>query len=376
MGVSASPTILALEKRIAFDAAGAHVVAKLAKTAVADVRSGGQDPVTHHRFVPQADLARDVAQTRVSSLFGSPLLADLRAPVAKRDHSVVFIEADVPDLKDLVKSIDRNTRIVLLDPTKDGVDEITSYLTAHKGMKNVYIFSHGSEATLNLGTATLDSASMTGRYAGDLATIKGSLANNANILVYGCDFAKTAAGDSAAHLLSQLTGAAVAASTDNTGGTAEGGNFVLEDDVGTISARNVVRPSAAKDYVGLLAAPTTIFSNSGTGAYQGNLEFLTFANTSLASGGITNGATATYTTAEGSTVTVTFSNVSNATDAATFKPAALNAYFPVEILWRLQQLVLVQHPSLWPIQGHGVLQRDLLRQGQERQHVHAQHRLR
>ena len=170
---------------------------------------------------------------------------------------------------------------------------------------------------------------MQGRYASDMATIKASLAPGADILVYGCDFAEGATGDAAAHLLSQLTGAAVAASTNLTGGAAKGGDFVLEDHVGAIDAPDVLSARIATDYAGLLAtAQTTIFANTGTGAYHGNVEFLTFANTTLATGGITNGATATYTTSTGSTVKVTFSAVSNATDAATFKPAALNAYAP------------------------------------------------
>ena len=252
---------------------------------------------------------------------------DLRAPASPTvPKSVVFIESDVPDVATLIKDVDHSAQIVLLDASKDGVDAIASYLAAHKDVRDVYIFSHGSEGQLDLGTATLDSATMLGRYASDLATIKGALAPGANILVYGCDFAEGTVGDGAAHLLSQLTGAAVAASTDLTGGTAEGGNFMLEDHVGAIDAPDVLSAQIATDYVGLLAAPTTIFANAGTGLYHNNIEFLTFANTTLATGGITNGATATYTTANGSTVTVTFSNVSNATDAATFKPAALNVY--------------------------------------------------
>ena len=330
-GASTGPSILALEKRIAFDGAGAAMAAKAAKTQWTDMaQKTAHEEATrqpHHGAHTALDGLRNPEHGSVDGLFDARSLVNLR-DTGRRDRSVVFIESDVPDIKTLVQNIDAHTRIVLLDSTKDGVDEIASYLSAHKGMKNVYVFSHGSEAQLDLGTATLDSASMNGRYATDLAKINQSLAPNANILVYGCDFAKNADGDSAAHLLSKLTGASVAASTDLTGGTAEGGDFVLEDHVGTHSAPEVLRPSAARDYVGLLAAPTTIFANAGTGAYHANVEFLTFANTSLVSGGITNGATATYTTAEGSTVTVTFSNVSNATDAATFKPAALNAYSP------------------------------------------------
>ena len=330
------PSIVALEKRIAFDGAAAGVAAKAmhrvmtpdhvagAGGDLARETSAGVDRALQTTSGSDPDTSSAARSLRAIDASGAQRASAPRAAPT----SVVFIESDVPDVATLIKDVDHSAQIVLLDASKDGVDSIASYLAAHKGVKDVYIFSHGSQAQLDLGTATLDSATMQGRYAADLATIRSSLAPGANILVYGCDFAEGAIGDGAAHLLSQLTGAAVGASTDLTGGTAEGGDFVLEDHVGTIGAPDVLSSHIATDYVGLLAAPTTVFATSGTGAYHSNIEFLTFANTSLTSGGITNGATATYTTSTGSTVTVTFSNVSNATDAATFKPAALSAYSP------------------------------------------------
>ncbi len=329
----AALSIVALEKRIAFDGAAAATAVKAIHAVVApdNVHAGGdvaREALSHRDAAAAHGPASADASSAARALRGLDLGAgDLRAPASPTaPKSVVFIESDVPDVATLIKDVDHSAQIVLLNASKDGVDAIASYLAAHKDVRDVYIFSHGSEGQLDLGTATLDSATMLGRYASDLATIKGALAPGANILVYGCDFAEGTVGDGAAHLLSQLTGAAVAASTDLTGGTAEGGNFTLEDHVGTIEAPDVLSAQIATDYVGLMAAPTTIFANAGTGLYHNNIEFLTFANTTLATGGITNGATATYTTANGSTVTVTFSNVSNATDAATFKPAALNAY--------------------------------------------------
>ena len=313
--------IFALEKRIAFDGAAAA-------TAVRTVRLTG-GAIDHHAGPTDAfDTAgRDVAPYRdIAAASGGAVghaASDAARPTPK---AVVFIESDVPDIATLIKDVDHSAQIVLLDAGKDGVDAIATYLAAHKGVQDVYIFSHGSEGNLSLGAADLDAATMQGRYAADLATIKASLGANANILVYGCDFAENADGNSAAHLLASLTGANVAASTDPTGGTAEGGDFVLEDRIGAVSAPDILAPTIASDYDGLLAAPTTVFATSGTGQYHANLEFLTFANTSLATNGITNGATATYTTADGSTVTATFSNVSNAANEASFKPAAFSAY--------------------------------------------------
>ena len=314
-GVSASPSILALEKRIAFDGAAAHVAAKLAKPGVTDLTPvGPRETAALHTLEHLAE--HGLPQSGIASLFAARGLGDLRNHGAKQDQSVVFIETDVPDLKDLVKNIDPHARIVLLDPSKDGVDEIANYLSAHQGIKNVYIFSHGGEAQLDLGTATLDAASMTGRYAADLATIKGSLAPNANILVYGCDFAENADGDSAAHLLSELTGASVAASTNPTGGTALGGDFVLEDQIGEITAPDILSSRIGLEYNGLLAAQTT-------GA---------FSVTTGTSGTATSSATvATATTADGAikiVVTITPNSSNSANSITTTAPATFDSTAP------------------------------------------------
>ena len=326
--LSSGQSILALEKRIAFDGAAVATVAKAMAHAVDANRPNGllHDPYSETMAGVVATPRGDVAATLLGRSLTQEVLHDTWT--STQPKSVVFIESDVPDVKTLIKDIDPSARIVMLDASKDGVDAIASYLATHQGIQNVYIFSHGSDAHLSLGTADLDGASMQGRYAADLATIKSSLGANANILVYGCDFAQLADGDGAAHLLSTLTGAAVGASTNLTGGAAFGGDFVLEDRIGAFTAPDILSPSIARDYQGVLANPTTLFATSGTGLYRSNIEFLTYANTTLATGGITNGATATYTTAEGGTVTVTFSNVSNATNAAAFKPAAFSAYAP------------------------------------------------
>ena len=316
-GAPAPAPIVALEKRIAFDGAAAATVAKVVHAAVAPDHAphpavdAAREMVASHR---DSMVDRSSATGTAEALRGLDLgSGDVRSPTrATTPKSVVFIESDVPDVATLIKDVDHSAQIVLLDPTKNGVDAIASYLAAHKGVQDVYIFSHGSEGQLDLGTATLDSASMQGRYASDLATIKASLAPDADILVYGCDFAKGADGEAAARLLSQMTGADVAASTNLTGGTADGGDFVLEDHVGRIDAPGVLSSRIALDYHGLLAAQSSGAFTTTSGA---------------ASGTATSAATvATATTADGAvkivvTVTPNGSNSANSITTTTTNAA-------------------------------------------------------
>ena len=71
-------------------------------------------------------------------------------------------------------------------------------------------------------------------YAASIKSWRQSLAPGANLLLYGCDVAEGSLGKSFVDQIAQLSGAAVAASTDLTGQKALGGNWNLEYDTGTI----------------------------------------------------------------------------------------------------------------------------------------------
>ena len=146
----------------------------------------------------------------------------------------------------------------------------------------IQILSHGSEANLYLGTADLNATSMATTYAADLAVIKHALAPNADLLVYGCDFAKGADGAAAAVELSRLTGASVAASIDITGAAKLGGNWVLEDNVGAIHTKSIVDASYAYELaVVMVADPTTTDGGSGDTVTANAAYETATANTAL-----------------------------------------------------------------------------------------------
>ena len=212
------------------------------------------------------------------------LLAAAPEPVIQISKEIVFIDPSVGDVATLVRDAGSARQVIILDPTKDGVDQIAAVLSHMNGVTGVHILSHGSEANLYLGTADLNSASMTTTYASDLAIIKASLAPNANILVYGCDFALGTDGDAAAHKLAELTGASVAASTDLTGSAARGGDWVLEDRIGAITVKTI----EATDFDGVLVKANTgaftIVGNVATNTTNGVTTTITFTNAAGATG--------------------------------------------------------------------------------------------
>ncbi|MEQ1710908.1 MAG: tandem-95 repeat protein, partial [Hyphomicrobium sp.] len=86
-------------------------------------------------------------------------------------------------------------------------------------------------------------------HATALATIGGALSATGDILLYGCNITSGDEGSGFVETLAGLTGADIAASNDDTGASALGGDWVLEAHSGEIGASAI----SADDYQSLLA---------------------------------------------------------------------------------------------------------------------------
>ncbi|MBL8574047.1 MAG: DUF4347 domain-containing protein, partial [Hyphomicrobiaceae bacterium] len=226
--------LISLEKRYVFDAALATELAS--------------------HVAPDAALADDVS--RGPSL-GTALVAAAEpvatpAPGDRDDTSVLdgaadatagraiyFIDGNVDQREALLAGLPAGAEVVILDPARDGIAQIAAAMTGRSGIDQVHIFAHGGEGTLSLGSGVLDAQSMNGIYRATLAGIGTHLGDNADILVYGCNFAEGADGAAAADLLSALTRADVAASTDLTGAARLGADWSLEYQTGSIESRTL-----------------------------------------------------------------------------------------------------------------------------------------
>ncbi|MEZ5933639.1 MAG: DUF4347 domain-containing protein [Alphaproteobacteria bacterium] len=166
---------------------------------------------------------------------------------------VVFVDRSIDDLATFVASIESSYEVILLDTDRDGVEQIAEVLSTRSDVDAIHIVSHGNQAELFLGTASLTSESMNERYKEELAVINQALSEEADILIYGCDFGEGKAGLEAAALLAELTGADVAASTDDTGHADLGGDWDLELTVGEIETSMAVSEEAQGTWMATLA---------------------------------------------------------------------------------------------------------------------------
>ncbi|MDG5978460.1 hypothetical protein H010_24629, partial [Hydrogenophaga taeniospiralis CCUG 15921] len=145
---------------------------------------------------------------------------------------IIFVD---PAAGDLTEYLDTHPgEVYVLDPDRDGIEQIADILQDREGVDAIHIVSHGSDGQVFLGSGTLNTDTLSNNYSDEMDVIAAALSDDADILIYGCDVASTEAGVELMQGLSDATGADVAASTDATGAAEMGGDWVLEAQDGQI----------------------------------------------------------------------------------------------------------------------------------------------
>ncbi len=235
--------LLPLEPRIMFDGAAILTGAEV----VQDQGVQGRD-VQEHSKTTETGGHSDPLTDALDLPFA---LSGVTTPSSRQE--IVFIDTVIKDYQTLLQGIDPNIEAVLLDPTQDGIEQMAEILKDRTDIDAVHVISHGNQGELYLGTGTLNLASMQDAYADELATIHQALTEDADLLIYGCNFGQGDAGSAAARLLAKLTGADLATSTDDTGSVQYGANWDLEYQTGTIDSQVVIHSATQEEWMGKLA---------------------------------------------------------------------------------------------------------------------------
>ena len=230
-------TILALEPRIMLD--GAALVTADAAT----------EAVVEQETADDSSLPVGISQRLTDELLSA--LAAHQLPEAPRTE-IVFIDGGVDDVQTLIDGISADKEVVLLDPSRNGVEQISEALAGRSDIDAIHILSHGDSGQVTLGDQVL-SADNLDQFGDDLQVWGSALTEAGDILIYGCDVAAGDAGESFVDSLAQLTGADVAASVDLTGAAALGGDWDLESQTGSVEAASAVSVEAQENYATLLA---------------------------------------------------------------------------------------------------------------------------
>ncbi|KAB2902819.1 MAG: DUF4347 domain-containing protein [Burkholderiaceae bacterium] len=141
-------------------------------------------------------------------------------------QEILFIEDDLPDLEVLRQGARPGMEVVMLDARADGLRQMAQALRGRRGLQALHLIAHGAPGQVNLGSMALNLQTIADRQ-NDLAAIRKSLAESADILIYGCEVAQGEAGQDFVVRLSQVTGGRIAASANLVGAEEKGGNWIL-----------------------------------------------------------------------------------------------------------------------------------------------------
>ena len=198
---------------------------------------------------------------------------------AHAQTSVVFIDDGVPEADALAREALPGSDVVRLDDTMDPLAQIGRTLARRHDVTSVTIVSHGASGALQLGDQRIDSDALA-RRGGEVREWRSSLAPGADLLLYGCRVGEGVDGAAFVAQLASLSGADVAASTDETGE----GDWTLEHRVGEVDAAAPWAPSVltrwhhllttyteGPDLSNTIAGATTIVLTSGSNTVSGTV---------------------------------------------------------------------------------------------------------
>jgi len=182
--------------------------------------------------------------------------------------AVVFVDAGVSGYQSLANSVEPGTKVVVLDPNRNGIEQITEELTRHHQLDSVQILSHGNVGSLQIGDSSLNQENIED-YQEQLHQWGEALSNAGDILLYGCNVAEGAQGQAFIDRLGELTQADIAASEDLTGDMDLGGDWVLEASTGLIDAPLAFQLDAMSAFNSVLATfAVTNTNDSGAGSLR------------------------------------------------------------------------------------------------------------
>jgi len=196
-----------------------------------DEADSGDTEVSHSEDVPDTHSPDDLA------LDSDPASTDTLSPTLERGVKATN---------------DSRLEIVILDPEKDGLEQISEILSQYQRISAVHILSHGAMGMLRLGNSQIDKKKLVQK-SSQIGTWKKAIKPGGDILLYGCNVAQGEAGIEFVENLSEMTGVDVAASTDDTGSRDLGGNWVLEYSTSVVESAGLFQGAGPDGYMNLLA---------------------------------------------------------------------------------------------------------------------------
>ena len=254
---------LILEPRHLFDGSVAAVAAKT--THSADQQHQPDQP--HHESAADAHASPHHDTREVTGQHGAatddphagtahgntPADVPALAPNPKATE-ILFVDPRVANWQTLAASVGKNVQVVVIDPSRDGISQVTEALQGRSDLKSIQFLTYGSAGQIELGNAPITADALAAAKQ-QVASWSDHLASSADIEFWGCDVGQGASGQQFVDTVHALTGAQVGASTDATGAASLGGDWTLERTTGVLTVRAPFSESAMAAYQGVLDTP-------------------------------------------------------------------------------------------------------------------------
>jgi len=199
--------------------------------------------------------------------------SDPAVQVEETRHELVFVNENIADYQQLINGLPgddtRIFEVVVLESDRSGIDQVSTVLAERSDIDAIHIISHGADGSFALGADWLDNNDLLAN-SDSISTWGDSLSEDADILLYGCNIAVDADGQTLTGTLAELTGTDVAASDDLTGNAALKGDWELEYQRGEIETVIPFDATVQQSWNGLLATFTdhTITTTDADGAWS------------------------------------------------------------------------------------------------------------
>ena len=227
---------------------------------------------------------------------------------ATRATEVVFVDELLPQAGVLAAHVGEGAQVITLSPKSDPLQQMRDALSGRYDISAIHILSHGTTGTMTLGGLTITNDNVAS-LADAFAQIGQSLTSNGDILLYGCDIGSGAAGQLLINRIAEYSQAEVVASTDATGGSQEGGDWVLEASTGAVEARTLQFTDAANP--GLLGTPT-VSSVDDTTYVEGSGAVIVDSTITVTGGSSYDGQYVRFSVTNGQTTDIlTLTNAAN-----------------------------------------------------------------
>ncbi|WP_162878039.1 DUF4347 domain-containing protein [Trinickia diaoshuihuensis] len=257
---------LVLEPRHLFDGSVAAVAAKTthamveqrhdhpAADASASSHRDTHDAAEHHGPADASHVSGSQAAS-LAQAAASHVNTDVPALAPNpKATEVLFVDPRVANWQTLASSVDKNVQVVLIDPSRDGISQVTEALQGRSDLKSIQFLTYGSAGQIELGNAPITADALAAAKQ-QVASWSDHLSSNADIEFWGCDVGQGESGQQFVDTVHALTGAQVGASTDATGAASLGGNWTLERTTGALAIGSPFSESAIAAYQGVLDTP-------------------------------------------------------------------------------------------------------------------------